>query len=212
MSLSVTRRTASDAGRGRADSPAAWPRAPLRARASKPAGQLVGAGSTFVQPLVSQWQAAYPIGLGRQHRLPADRLGRRDPGDHQPHRRLRCLRRAPDAGPAHSVQGVPADSVGARRYFGDGEREDERERAAAHHRPGAGEDLPRADHELGRPGDQGAQPKASRFRARRSPRSTAPTGLARRTTSSDYLSSVSPAFKSKVGISTQPPFPVGRRR
>ena len=24
------------------------------------AGQLVGAGSTFVQPLVSQWQAAYP--------------------------------------------------------------------------------------------------------------------------------------------------------
>ena len=23
-------------------------------------GQLVGAGSTFVQPLVSQWQAAYP--------------------------------------------------------------------------------------------------------------------------------------------------------
>ena len=56
------------------------------------------------------------------------------------------------------VQGVPADSVGARRHIGDGECEDERARAAAHHWPGAGEDLSRSGHELERPGDQGAQP------------------------------------------------------
>ncbi len=40
-------------------SPAAWLPAPQRAQ-EESAGQLVGAGSTFVQPLVSQWQAAYP--------------------------------------------------------------------------------------------------------------------------------------------------------
>ena len=63
MIFSVTRRTVSDAGR---DSVACSLRRRDRHRGPEQAtaGQLVGAGSTFVQPLVSQWQAAYPSVAG----------------------------------------------------------------------------------------------------------------------------------------------------
>ena len=78
-------------------------------------GQLVGAGSTFVQPLVSQWQAAYPSVNGTNIVYQPIGSGGGIQAITQPHRRLRRLRRAPDAGSGHQLQGVRPDPVGARR-------------------------------------------------------------------------------------------------
>ena len=60
---------------------------------------LKGAGSTFVSPLVSTLAPALRVGDRRPCRLQPDRLGRRDPGDPEPHGRLRRERRAADARP-----------------------------------------------------------------------------------------------------------------
>ena len=158
MSLSVTRRTVPDAGRGGGD-------CGLRSRKrhgeqEHKHGRPARRRRQHVRPAARITVAGgLPVGEWHQHRVPADRFGRRDPGNQQPHRRFRCFRCASDAGSAHQLQGVRPDPVGARRYFGDGEPEDERARTAAYDWPGAGEDLPRSGHELGRPGNQGAEPR-----------------------------------------------------
>ena len=144
-----------------------------------------------------------------QHRVPADRLRRRDSGDHEPDGRLRRLRRAADAGSGHRVQGVPPDSLGAGWDVRDGQREDECTRPAEDHRPRSRGDLPRPDQELERPPDQEAEPGDHVPRPGRSLRSTAPTGPGRRTTSPTTSRPSAPRSRRKVGISTQPPFPVG---
>ena len=86
------------------------------------AGQLVGAGSTFVQPLVSQWQAAYPSVTGVN--IVYQPIG--SGGGIQA-----ITNRTVDFGASDApltpdqidrVQGLPADSVGARRHVGHGER------------------------------------------------------------------------------------------
>ncbi len=77
---------------------------------------LNGAGSTFVSPLVSTWTPAIGSAFDYTVQYSADRLGRRHPGDHQPHRRLRRLRCAADAGSVHRVQRLRPDPVGACRH------------------------------------------------------------------------------------------------
>ncbi len=93
-----------------------------------------------------------------QHRVPADRLRWRDPGDHEPDGRLRRLRRAADAGSGHRVQGVPPDSLGTGWDIRDGQREDECTRPAEGHGSRSGGDLSRPDQELERSPDQEAEP------------------------------------------------------
>ncbi len=63
MSFSVTRRTAWIAAAA-ALAAGCLAASATASKSSHSAGQLVGAGSTFVQPLVSQWQAAYPSAGG----------------------------------------------------------------------------------------------------------------------------------------------------
>ena len=132
-----------------------------------------------------------------------DRLRRRHRGDHDPHGRLRRVRRAADAGPVRGVQGLRPDPVGAVRR----RRSPTTCRALPNNLKLTGpvdrEDLPGPDHELERPGDQGAQPGRRTCPTRRSRRSTARTTRARPTTSPTTSSAVSPAWKSKVGTRRQ---------
>ena len=77
---------------------------------------ITGAGSTFVSPLVSVWTPALGSAFDYTIQYSGDRLRRRHPGDHEPHGRLRRLRRAADAGPVHRLQRLRPDPVGARRH------------------------------------------------------------------------------------------------
>ena len=87
------------------------------AKSSKQSATTIsGAGSTFVSPLVSVWTPALGIAFDYTVQYSADRLGRRHPGDHEPHGRLRRLRRAADARPVHRLQRLRPDPVGARRH------------------------------------------------------------------------------------------------
>ena len=96
------------------------------------------------------------------------RLRRRHPGDHEPHGRLRRLRRAADARPVHRLQRLRPDPVGARRHG------DRRTTSRASTSPkntnlqSLGrrdrEDLHGRDHELERPGDQEAEPEGDAAR------------------------------------------------
>ena len=76
-------------------------------------------------------------------------------------------------------------------------------------RPDAGENVPRRDQELGRPGDREAQPDDQAAVDCRSPSSTARTVRARPSSSPSYLSKVSPKWASEVGASTAVQWPAG---
>ena len=101
---------------------------------------------------------------------------------------------------------IPWALGGDRRH---GARQDERPRAAEDLRAGAREHLPRRDQDLGCPGDQGAEPWRSRFPSEPIVPVYRSDGSGTSYAFTDYLSSVSPAWKSKIGVSTQPAFPVG---
>lgn len=172
------------------------------------AGQLVGAGSTFVQPLVSQWQAAYPsiagvnivyqpIGSGGGIQAITNRtvdFGASD-APLTPDQSAACKScfQIPWAlgGTAVMVNvktnaHAPLHITGqvlAKIYLGDIKSWDDPAIKALN--PGIS--LP-------------SQKITPVYRS---------DGSGTSYNFADYLSSVSPTFKSKIGISTQPPFPVG---
>ena len=76
-------------------------------------------------------------------------------------------------------------------------------------RPDAGQDLPRQDQDLGRPGDQGAQSERSSCRRRRSPSCTVRTVRAPPSTSPTTSPRSAPDWKAKVGVGTAVEWPVG---
>ena len=172
------------------------------------AGQLVGAGSTFVQPLVSQWQAAYPplsgvnivyqpIGSGGGIQAITNRtvdFGASD-APLTPDQVASCkgCYQLPWAlgGTAVMVNlktnaHAPLHITGpvlAQIYLGQITSWDDPAIKALN--PGIS--LP-------------SQKITPVYRS---------DGSGTSYNFTDYLSSVSPAFKSKIGVSTQPPFPVG---
>ena len=175
---------------------------------SSATGQLVGAGSTFVAPLVSQWAPAYP-GVGGtniiyQPSAPAAGF-RRSPTN----RRLRRLGCAADSRPARGLQGLRPDPLGARRDGGRWCNVNQRA-CAASHRP----DPSIAKIYLGQitnwndPAIQALNQGVTLPNLKITPvyRSD---GSGTSYNFTDYLSSVSAAWKTKVGVSTQPPFPTG---
>ncbi len=172
------------------------------------AGQLVGAGSTFVQPLVSQWQAAYPsvngtnivyqpIGSGGGIQAITNRtvdFGASDaPLTSDQFAACKGCDQIPWAlgGTAVMVNvktnaHAPLHITGpvlARIYLGQITSWDD-------------------------PAIKALNPNVSLPSQKITPvyRSDG-SGTSYNVT--DYLSSVSPAFKSKIGVSTQPPFPAG---
>lgn len=171
-------------------------------------GQLVGAGSTFVQPLVSQWQAAYPsvsgtnivyqpIGSGGGIQAITNRtvdFGASD-APLSPDQLAACKGcvQIPIALGGTSVMvnvktnaHAPLHMTGpvlARIYLGQITSWDDPAIKALN--PGIS--LP-------------SQKITPVYRS---------DGSGTSYNFTDYLSNVSPAFKSKVGVSTQPPFPVG---
>ena len=136
------------------------------------------------------------------------RLGRRHRRDHGPHRRLRRERRAADARSVHRLQRLRPDPVGARRNV-DHVQPARRQEPPAHGRPDAREDLHGQDHDAGttrrsRSSTQGVSlPSTTITIAHRSDGSGTTYNF------TDYLSSVSPAWKSQIGIGTSVNWPVG---
>ncbi len=97
-------------------------------------------------------------GVRDQPHVLADRLRRGDRRRHGAHRRLRRLRRAALGRPAHRLQGLRRDPVGALGHV-DPVQRPRRGRSHPPRRRDAREHLPREDHDLERPGDQEAQPE-----------------------------------------------------
>ena len=179
------------------------------AGASSKGDQLVGAGSSFVSPLVSQWQKDYPPKTGVNIVYSPSGSGAGIAAISGAFGRLRRLGRTADARPVHRLQGLLPDSVGARRRRHHGARQDERARSAEDLRPGAGPDLPRRDQDLGCAGDQGAEPR--HHVPERADRAGLPLRRLGHVVRLHRLSrrrSV-PTWKSKIGVSTQPAFPTG---
>ena len=167
-----------------------------------------GAGSTFVSPLVSAWTPAlgsafgYTIQYSRSAPAAAS-------GDHEPHGRLRRLRRAADA---RSVQ-PPARAASRSRGRSSATSVDVQRPAAR--RATCSLDGPMiAKIYLGQitnwndPAIKALNPGATLPNLKITPvyRSD---GSGTTYNFTDYLSAVSPTWKSKVGVSTQPAFPAG---
>ena len=169
--------TVAAAARRRRPSPPSAPR-----RRATPTGS-TGAGSTFVSPLVSLWAADYASKTGTQIAYSPVGSGAGIAAITARQVDFGASRRAADARPVQRVQGLRPDPVGA---VGDVDHLQPAEDVPNNlHMTGAGarEHLPRHDHEVERPGDQGAEPEGRACRRPRSRRSTAPTTRARRTTS-----------------------------
>ena len=175
------------------------------------AGRLVGAGSTFVQPLVSQWQAAYPsltgvdivyqpIGSGGGIQAITNRtvdFGASD-APLTPDQFTACkgCLQIPWALGGTSVMvnvktnaRAPLKITGpvlAAMYLGTVKKWD--------------------DPQIEKLNPGVSLPDTTITPVYRSDGSGTSYNF------TDYLSAVSPAFKSKIGISTQPPLPGGRRR
>ncbi len=173
------------------------------------AGQFVGAGSTFVQPLVSQWQAAYPSAVGRttsctsrSARAAGSRRSRTAPSTSAPPtRRLTpdqftackgCFQIPWALGGTSVMVNVKTNAhaplhitgpVLAQIYLGQITSWNDPAIKALN----KGITLP-------------SEKITPVYRS---------DGSGTSYNFTDYLSSVSPAFKTKVGVSTQPPFPVG---
>ncbi len=207
MSFSVTKRTAWIAAAA-ALAAGCLAASATASKSSHSAGQLVGAGSTFVQPLVSQWQAAYPsvggtnivyqpIGSGGGIQAITNRtvdFGASD-APLTPDQFTNCkgCYQLPWALGGTSVMinlktnaHAPLHITGtvlAQIYLGQITSWDDPAIKALN--PGI--TLP-------------SQKITPVYRS---------DGSGTSYNFVDYLSSVSPVFKSKVGVSTQPPFPVG---
>ncbi len=79
---------------------------------------ITGAGSTFVQPLVSAWTPALGSAFGYAVQYSGRRLRCRDRRDHEQAGRLRCLGCAVDAGSGEGVRRLRPDSLGLVRDGG----------------------------------------------------------------------------------------------
>ena len=149
-----------------------------------------------------------PGGRGDQHRVPADRLGWRDPGDHEPDGRFRCVGCAAVGGSAHGLQGLPADSVGARRYSRHGELKTNAKVPLHITGPLLAQIYLGQITNWNSPADR---------RAQQGHHSAGPEDHARLSVRRlGYLVQLhrlpvggQPRLQGKVGVSTQPPFPVG---
>ena len=108
----------------------------------------------------------------------------------------------------HGVQRLRPDPVGARRDHGRLQRSG-CSGAPAARRPDDREHLPRAHHELERPRDRRAESRARPCPNLKITPVFRSDGSGTSYNFSDYLSSVSPEWKSKIGVSTQPAFPAG---
>ena len=184
--------------------------APTAAPAQDAGTSLIGAGRDVPVPAHLEVDPGSRSGLRDQHHVLADRLGRR-------HRRRSPPARSTSAPPTRRSR--PTSSTACKgcvvipwALVGDVDpvqpaRASNGRRAPR--RADAREHLPRRDHELERPGDQGAQPGAARCRTRRSRRSTAPTARARPTTSPSTSRRSAPTWKSKVGVNTSVSWPTG---
>ena len=168
---------------------------------------LVGAGSTLVAPLMSKWQPDYAEQVRRNGHLRGDRQRRRDRPDHLAHGRLRRLRRAADREQFEAAKGVEqipwalSGTVPAYNVSG-----------APEHLKLSGEVL--ADIYLGKI-TSWDDPAIAKLNPGASLPSTKITPVYRSDGSGDtyaftnYLSTISPEFKSKVGTSTEVKFPTG---
>ena len=168
---------------------------------------ITGAGSTFVSPLVSLWTADYGQKTGVKIAYsPVGSVGYRR--HHGPPGRFRRLRRAALPGPVQRLQGLPADPVGG-LVDRDHLQPLGRPEQPPLDRARAGQHLPGQRQEVGRSGDQGPNPKANLP-------STAITPVYRSDNSgttynfTDYLSVVSPAWKSKIGVGVNANWPAGQ--
>ncbi len=207
MSFSVTRRTASTLVAAALLTGCVAASA-TAGQSKRTAGQLVGAGSTFVQPLVSQWQAAYPsisgvnivyqpIGSGGGIQAITNRtvdFGASDaPLTADQFANCKGCDQIPWALGGTSVMvnlktnaHAPLHITGpvlAKIYLGEITQWDD----AA---------IKALNPSISLPSEKITPVYRS-------------DGSGTSYNFVDYLSSVSPAFKSKIGVSTQPPFPVG---
>ena len=178
------------------------------ASAKPTAGSLVGTGATFPFPLISKWIPAVDDALGIKITYSATGSGA---GIAQ------ITARTVDFGASDAPLSpdqlaackgcvvIPWALAGMSVPYnlpGVGKRLEPQ-------RAGAREHLPRQHHELERGGDQGAEPRREPARPRRSRRSTAPTAPGSTYAFTNYLSTVSPQWKSKVGKNTSVNFPAG---
>ena len=150
-------------------------------------------------PLVSKWIPALGTAYGINVNYSPIGSGGGIAAITRPHRRLRRLRRAAVARSVHRLQGLRADPVGA---VGDVDHVQPAgpQLHAAPHWPDHRQHLPRQDHDLERRGDQGGQPGTCSLP------DTKITPVYRSDNSgttynfTDYLSAVSPEWKSKLGV------------
>ena len=181
----------------------------VSAGAKSHADRLTGAGSTFVSPLVSLWAADYasktgtqiaysPVGSGAGIAAITARqvdFGASDaPLTPDQFNACNGCVQIPWALSATSIiynlPDVPNNlhmtgAVLAKIYLGN-------------------------DHEVGRPGDQGAEPEGRPCRRPRSRPSTAADNSGTTYNFTDYLSAVSPAWKSKIGVGVNANWPGGQ--
>ena len=180
-----------------------------RGTGKKQGTSLSGAGSSFVFPLVSKWIPALGTAYGYQRVVLADRLRRRDRGDHREDGRLRGLRRTAVGG---SVQRACKGCVQIPWALS--------ATSIPYNLPGI--EL----HPAAQRADPGAASTSARSRSgtiRRSGRSTASAALPDTTITpvyrsdnsgttynfTDYLSAVSPTWKSKFGVGVNAQWPAG---
>ena len=174
------------------------------------ASTLNGAGGTFPAPLYQKWFSEYANADPGPGQLPGDRLGRRHQGHSGPDDRLRRFRRADDRRPAHGRQGrtdLPHPDR-ARRHRADLQHA-RSHRPAEVHRRDTGRHLPRRHLRSGT--TRSSSPTTRELASvnqdivvvHRSDGSGTTFGF------TDYLSSVSPDWKSQVGKATSVNWPVG---
>ena len=169
---------------------------------------ITGAGSTFVSPLVSVWTPALGSAFGYTLQYSAVGSGARHPGDHEPPGRLRRVRRTADARPVQRRARAASRSRGRSPA-----------RRSPYNVPGAPVHLNLDGQVIAKifigeitnwndPAIKKLNPGANLPDLKITPifRSD---GSGTTYNFTDYLSAVSPAWKSKVGNSTAVTFPTG---
>ncbi len=163
-------------------------------------------------PLISKWQKDYPPKTGVSVVYQPIGSGGGIAGDHEQDGRLRRERRAAHARPVRRLQRLRPDPVGAGGELDHVQPERRRRTTCKITGPVIADIYLGDDQEVERPGaSQALNPGVSLPDTDITPvyRSD---GSGTSYNFTDYLSKVSPACKSKVGVSTQPAFPIGCRR
>ena len=172
------------------------------------AADITGAGSTFIFPVLSKWADAYKKETGNGVNYQSIGSGARHQADPGQDRDLRRDRRAAEGRAAREGRlRAVADDHGRDRSGREHRRRQGRRPGARRRDPR--QHLSRQDHQVGRSGDQEAQPEASSCRPPRSRSCTVPTARARPSTSPTICPRSSADWKSKVGSGTAVEWPVG---